>query len=687
MGGANSVDGGVNPFEDNIVFEPRRVERSVSGLNDAALDALAARIRPLLAGPRPRTDVRLSHAILVTSVEPGFGKSHLIGRLLARLGGEATLVYVRPFQNPATCWRSILLRAVQELDYPEGGPSGPTALDALACHTLAELVARAIRAGLVEGADGNRAAEYVRADPIRAFGGQDEVWSTWLRQEFGNLLPFMESELRRSGLGLRALSGSWLRAFFHYIHSREDFSRRTMCVDWMKGEALDPGEIGELGIRPSDLPRPEDSVAELNDLCKGRLFDLCALAGFYRPFVFCFDQTELYGDNAELAAVFGTVVAEMVQNGLNQMTVVTANLDPWTRLIVPRLQLAYRDRFCSPAIELEGLDIEQARELAGRRLEMGGTGSEMAKAFLSAEWLGGVFAEKQRHGVRHFLQICRSRWEALRGRKPVASPGMELAEQFARCADGFLLKPKRLQYEPDILQWLVQEVVRGWKGVVVSTYRHSRGYFSVQWDLPGRRVIFGFEDGTNWRRWEGIARDSAAVMESARSVGVEAKSVFLRVRRHPRVPGPWKIAPEIDAAKGRHLHIFRLTDRQLAHLYAAHEMYANAVQGDIAAGPAEVMEFARRRLEFFWRRLCGPTGGIEDGGDGTDVFATEPDESLIDDIHRLVEEALFIGLEHLSARLSKPWGDDAVVGACGHDPSIETICKGGATVFRWRTYD
>ncbi|MCC6354204.1 MAG: hypothetical protein IT577_09980 [Verrucomicrobiae bacterium] len=686
MADGNSARDQPNPFEDNIVFEPRRVERPVAGLNDAALESLAARVRPLLAPPRPRTESRLSHAVLVTSVEPGFGKSHLIGRLLSRLGGEATLVYVRPFQNPAACWRSILLRTVQELDYPEGGPSGPTALDSLACHVIADLVARAMRAGLVEGGDREASARHVLSDPVRVLGGQDEVWSGWLRQEFGNLLPFMESELRRAGLNLQALSGSWLRAFFHYIYSREDFQRRTMCVDWMKGESLDSGEVEELGIRPSDLPRPEDSASELNDLCKGRLFDLCALAGFHRPFVFCFDQTELYGDDAELATVFGMVVAEMVQNGLNQMTVVTANLDPWTRLILPRLQLAYRDRFATPPVELDGLDIGQARELAGRRLEERKVDEATAKAFLSAEWLGGVFAEKQRHGARHFLQACRSRWESMAGRHMAAAPEEGLAETYARIASGLGQKPKRLQYEPDILQWLVQEVARGWRGVVISAHRHPRGYFSVQWDLPGRRAVFGFEGGTNWRRWEGIVRESAMLSEGARAAGVVAKSVFLRVRRHPPVPGPWKIAPEIEVAKRSHMHVFRLTDLQLAHIYAAHELYANAVQGDIAASGAEVMAFVRARLEAFWQRLVESPGATV-AGEPSEIFAREPEEALMDEVHVMVRDALFIGLGHLAARLSRPWGDGAILEACRHDPAIEVVRGDGAVVLRWRTHD
>jgi hypothetical protein len=66
-----------------------------------------------------------------------------------------------------------------------------------------------------------------------------------------------------------------------------------------------------------------------------RILDLCALSGFYRRFVFCFDQTEIYGHKPDLARCFGMVVSEMVRQSINQMTVVTANLDPWLKAIVP----------------------------------------------------------------------------------------------------------------------------------------------------------------------------------------------------------------------------------------------------------------------------------------------------------------------------------------------------------------
>ena len=58
-------------------------------------------------------------AQLVVSPQPGYGKSHLIGRLFASLEGRATLIYVTPFQSASLCWQSVLLRTVQELTFPD----------------------------------------------------------------------------------------------------------------------------------------------------------------------------------------------------------------------------------------------------------------------------------------------------------------------------------------------------------------------------------------------------------------------------------------------------------------------------------------------------------------------------------------------------------------------------------------
>jgi hypothetical protein len=108
----------VNPFEDDAIEEPRAVGYSVAGLNDEPLNTLVAKFKRLTKGSLPRAPNDADKAQLVVSPDAGYGKSHLLGRLFQRLGAQATLVYVRPFQDPERAWSSILLTAVQELERP-----------------------------------------------------------------------------------------------------------------------------------------------------------------------------------------------------------------------------------------------------------------------------------------------------------------------------------------------------------------------------------------------------------------------------------------------------------------------------------------------------------------------------------------------------------------------------------------
>jgi hypothetical protein len=131
----------VNPFEDDVVREPREVSFSVSGLNDAPLNTLVGKFEALVAGELPRPAMP-AKAQLVVSPDRGYGKSHLLGRLFAKLGRRATKVYLRPFQDPYKAWHSILLLILQELERPdEEKAGGPTQLEALALGTLAHVAA------------------------------------------------------------------------------------------------------------------------------------------------------------------------------------------------------------------------------------------------------------------------------------------------------------------------------------------------------------------------------------------------------------------------------------------------------------------------------------------------------------------------------------------------------------------
>ncbi len=598
-----------NPFAENIVKDPRRVESAIGGLNDRPLQQLMEEFGRLEPTRTPPHKEQLSHALLVTSAEPGYGKSHLLGRFLRTLDRRASKIYVKPFQNPSLCWQSILLRSVQELNFPDrseveyGQPGEPTQLDALALGILAHLIADRLENGEIPHADPPAAAAFLREDAVEAFGFADPTneWAAWVRNGFEDLLPIFERQLDRHGASLQPSGASWLRVLFRYAFWPGDFSMRRICLSWLKGESIDPDEGETIGLRARELPKAEMQPIEINELCKTRIFDLCTLAGFYRPFVFCFDQTEIYGHKPELARCFGMVVSELLRHSVNQMTVVTANVDPWLKAIVPYMEKADQDCFRTPYVALEGLNRAQGGELVKSRLEHGHSDDRLG-AFLDSDWLRQPFPhENSRLGARHFLQLCQRRWELLpNGSAParaVTEPvRRSLEDHYERFREELLNKPKRLLFDPDTLLWVVQEAAKNVPGIEIEPFRGEN--VVLAWKAGDKQTLFGFESGSHWKRWQVIAREALARHETAGST-----TVFLRTPELNPIPGRWKIAEEIERAKSTCLRVVALTKLEVAELYAARELYAEAVQGNIPFPGDEALAFLVQRLAAWWERL------------------------------------------------------------------------------------
>ena len=193
--------------------------------------------------------------LLVTSAEPGYGKSHLLGRYLRTLDRRASKIYIKPFQNPSLCWQSILLRTIQELNFPDrsdvefGQPGEPTQLDALAIGIFAHLIAVGLDSGEIGHEKSEWAAGYLRSDPIDAFGFADEAnsWADWMRQYFDELLPIFEGQLDRHGLSLTPSTPAWLRVLFRYSFWPRDVTLRRTCLSWLKGESIESDEGESIG--------------------------------------------------------------------------------------------------------------------------------------------------------------------------------------------------------------------------------------------------------------------------------------------------------------------------------------------------------------------------------------------------------------------------------------------------------
>ncbi len=560
---AELINTDADPFADWVFRDLWQPPFCVGELNDAALKRLLTRFDRLVAGPLPRPGRRLDHAQLIASPQPGYGKSHLLGRVCGTLKGHATLVSVAPFHSPGLCWQSVLRCVMQELTLPDRKPQDaapdlstaaiapdddtPTQLDAFAHGVLAHLMAGLIESGRARHPDPAGAAAWLREHPLEAFTLADPAHpgTPWLREAFDLFHRDMEGALHRAGLSLH--SSGWLRVLFRYAASGPEEEARDHCLAWLNGQALESASAAVIGLR-AGAQTPAETSDQINDVCWRRLLDFCQLAAFYRPFVFCFDGIESYGQSPALARCFGMVIAQMHLLAANQMMVITANQQPWEETVAFHMEAADRDRF-SP-LPLEGIRRVQAVELVRRRCRQHDVPAAQVEAFLEPDWLAAYFpTERNRWSTRQFLQACSARWQqpqewwqgnmfttpeppfdpAVLPPVPPSSPELppvpspvvlsvvkrnetpsaissvgtpELIIPLTPTMDELSLgewhecytadlkgRPERLLYQADTFSWLVTDVASGREGLTIAAPSEGPlGYLPVTWNLaaPGQ---------------------------------------------------------------------------------------------------------------------------------------------------------------------------------------------------------
>lgn len=687
----------INPFENAIVTEPRRIEPPIAGLNDAPLERLSDHLDSLVVGAPPR--VHKSPGVrLVLSPAPGYGKSHLIGRLFQKLSGRATVVYIRPYVNAASCWKSILLKTVQEMEFPEGAQAEacatdqPSQLEAFIHGVIVDLAVEGIEAGAILAAENRRGGilRFLREADFYALRAR-RPWVDWVLRDRGHLAHLMDRRLKRAGIQLNASPVSWIRVLAAYAYRPQELELRQACLDWMKGASLDEEEAEAIGVTQADRPAHDLSIDQADALARERIVDLCALAGFFRPFVFCFDQTENYASAMELAGSLGLVFEGLTAECLNQLTIATANQDPWEKGVKPHWQEAHKHRVLEPPLELRGLNRPQAEALVRSRLDGWKADKERIGRMLDTAWLGGIFSQTPTIGVRDFLFLCSRRWEGSEG--PAAQPGKKPASEAPQITAPSLedlytarlnrvkTQPKRLVFNPDALYWLVAKVGCREEALKPAPPAGSR-YLAAAWDLGERRVYFGLEAGHHYKRWQAIAREA----ERLHAADPGSKAVFFRTPDLRPIPGArWKAAAEIEAAKGRSLHLLALSRAEMAALYAAHELFLDAVEGDIPAAPEQAVGYLRERLKGFWEKVMEPAADRWSVSGPSEPPAPQaPASSLVEKIRRIVQREKFLAVEDLLSRISPAITEDELHRARACIPEIQVHVGPTVTVLQWR---
>lgn len=600
---------GINPFENNIVHEPRAIEKSLTGLNDVPLNQLLHQFARLESDSKPRR-IRAGHAQFVISPQPGYGKSHLIGRLFKKLNQRATRIYLLPFQDASACWKTILLKIVQEMSFPDSASvqsadtDAPTQLEAFAHGIIIHLLMDAVACGGMRSNPDTLA--FMCNRPFQEIR-RNRSWLAWLRHNEHQFKLQLSKQAARYGFELNVSAYSWLSVLLMCAFPLQ-YELKAACLDWLKGGSLDVNEARRIGVRPADIPNAEMSLGETSQLCLQRIADFCQLAGFFRPFLFCFDQTEIFSRNAEGAKEFGAVIMTLA-DWPNQMTLVTANQTPWSAGIRPHWHDAQLQRLSQP-IELEALNRDQALELIEQRFE--GLDMDHAKHRFSGDyqWMDELNPTSgSEMGIRTFLDDCNKRWLSLAGETPLP---VTIEALYNKNIQKIKAEPKRLVFDPDILRWLVRDAANGADGIVSANYYVSpKGYVTLMWRMNGQTRYFGFESGSHWRRWQAIAWEAVRLCRGASN----ARVVFFRSPELDPIPGAWKIADQIQTACRTCLHIMVLTRSELAELYAGYDLYLEAESGDIPFQANEVLVFLRDALAPFWQKIQTSTNPPAPHGD------------------------------------------------------------------------
>jgi hypothetical protein len=660
-----------DPFGENIVNEPRQIESAVESLNADALKRVLSRFDKLETQPVPRLK-DAPNAVVVLSPEPGYGKSHLIGRLFRKLDDRATLIYVRPYQDANSCWIAILERIVMELNYPDDAekvalePGDVSQLDTLARRVMVHLVCQLLENGKSNVADPKRARDFFMRFPNAVF--ETPEWRSWLDENFGKLLPALDAMLASAGVQMAPNRAAWLRVLFKYAFSEHDFELRQICLEWLRYEPISEPDGVRIGVRLAELPKADAPWEERNRCCFERIRDLFQIAAYYRPFLLCFDQTELYGSGHELARSLGMVLSRLRRETKNHLTIVTGNQFVWNERVLAHFEVADQHGLDDP-IHLEGVREAQARELLSARLEAWKIPKPEQEQFLG-DWLPQLFDSTPMRGARHVLREASLRWS-----NPAPPTPKALFEAYRQ---RLLADPKRLDFDSGVFQLVCEQVLGPSVGVEVSALRNKNnpkaGYLSMQWTGGDADVLLGFEPGSHWKTWEAIVREAKRYHDTRKIHGRTARASLFRTSGQRPIPERSRSAIK----DSRCVQLLDLTHAEAASIYAAHDLFADVQQGNHEVAGDSVLAFLREELKPQAARVLR----FEVGKPPT----IPPGPGLEEAIRGAVQTMKFATLDMLLERLKGTYPDltpDSALEACQKVHTVRVVTSPNSVLLRW----
>jgi len=569
----------MNPYADQIVPDPEsRPAITVRSYNLDAFEALQQKISDGLVSKQNQT-----RASVLVSTDPGYGKTHLLTRILDAVGPRCLPVFVPPVNAGSQLSRSVNHRVVSRLWRMIEGGRSVNQFEWLALQLIAKSCA---------SHDAQVADAWARFPVEQLDHEETQAHLTDQREELVRwLAPYLE------GQSLQEPHLAWAAALLDILSA--DIFAETRATEWIKGRLAGyPGLVsdaeGECSAPPEEGARAE-----------ARLFDLLRLFGLVRPVLFVFDQIENFESFGKEAVqgLFHLIERILVESQQTQV-LVAANAPDWHGFL-ERCGVAksFQDRFHRPEV-LRPLTFDEACELRDRRA--GESGLAEARRRISEGLIRRKLdpapsgeARTSFGSPRRFLEVCADCWD---GKQPSETEPrkIDFSHEYEKALS--LARREGIGFYPENLRTYLEEVYG-------ATVQKRAGY--EFWKV-GKRLYFA-EPGAHHMRWEAWARRALELAAGGQVVALRPGRDLSRLEHLAYTPVPkptWQRVPLLEQFLNGPGRIRELEPRDMLEVLGACRFLD--ASADIGVSRPEAAAWLKR--ERRWKPPEPPEKGTSPAG-------------------------------------------------------------------------
>lgn len=375
----------VNPFAADVCPGPLGGGKSVEALNEEVLEQLVESVETRSKAP----------LILLTAPRAGYGKTHLLGRVVSEAGRGTVMVPLAFRSGDALNLTTITRRGLEALMLAPGEKPGWTRLREVSAGVVMTLLHRLISEGQLPCANPEQALRVLEGPASDLFDpeGSARLIGDWLRKQSLGLRPVLARQAARLIPVRLEVVDAWLEALLEQASF---------------GEAEGMVAMQDLATLDAESGTPA----------------WLRLISLWRPPVLLVDHLDGYYRNPEAGIKIASLLMELVDaHGLHVL--LSLNQDVWQATFGHHLPSALEDRLTASQVLLRGLREADAQALL--KLRLAAVEETDAADFVRFVNVPQYFLGRPIGSVsaRVFLRHCARQWEVFQNSSPEISELVE----------------------------------------------------------------------------------------------------------------------------------------------------------------------------------------------------------------------------------------------------------------------